>query len=885
MESTAARTLEVCIRAWRVRRPFPSDVSGEDLADYHFSRGEFRAAVDIYATLAPTARIDAKRGWCLAILDRCEEAAQFLTKDNCGSSSAELATLASTIARGWNRGYLHGPPGVSKEEVKARHEEVRALVERALESEYPDRLAFYAYKDMLKWYDDREAALAVAERAVTQFSDPSFAEWHARLLRTLGRPEDRALDSMLRLIPDEPWPTYVEELIDSSLALSRYEDTSRALDLLEEKLRPARENRFETRMSLLRAYVDLRRALDADPGAAIRGLKVCASALQDLVGARAESDLILFVGKLQLALAVVANDESQIQAAVRAIVETIWHLDTEPEHSPGDEMLWAGDVPCIAEFGDGYRAPVVETALDPITGQRWKMLLALRELSQLENSLPTLRQFVIEQGLTLAPPWASSIVATQLMAPKKRDFRLVGRAVARACEHNARVYTHRPIRPALEYPELKAAEAAAFVDGVIEELGGMAEARSTALPLALKELGPPLTRAKAYSPLAKLADHVLSAAKDDRDALFYRAWAHQEAKNLNEARPLYERLIELEPKNSSAFWNVSLVYEHQGDVGALESLITTLEEHARSGEAVWAETLERARKALPNARQNQASANFQSFVESALSQYPALRAASTPVEDLSLLEAACLIALLRASDLDHSEWTLTPFGESNVPFEPTNRFRSSLLDLAKKGIIGFSKLTPLDAFVAKQGSLWFYLDRVRWITNPQTLALQARIRDMAKSDWPSNWVAHAETLARDLATEECVAYIEHLAEERKLTPPAQADSRAVFRELLEHSSVGKCWYYIYYGVQSANDYRTKYPVSSEKVTAMMLKKVRERGAIALEKGWDTSYKRIRALPRSHLSAALHDVLTGWGERAFEEPIRLLTLPDGGTTLH
>ena len=95
--------------------------------------------------------------------------------------------------------------------------------------------------------------------------------------------------------------------------------------------------------------------------------------------------------------------------------------------------------------------------------------------------------------------------------------------------------------------------------------------------------------------------------------------------------------------------------------------------------------------------------------------------------------------------------------------------------------------------------------------------------------------------------------------------------------MLEHCCVGKCWYYIYSGVQSANDYRTKYPVSRAQVTAMMLKRTRERGEIAIAKEWDTQYSRIRALPRSHLSAALHDVLTGWGERAFEEPIRMLAL--------
>ena len=115
--------------------------------------------------------------------------------------------------------------------------------------------------------------------------------------------------------------------------------------------------------------------------------------------------------------------------------------------------------------------------------------------------------------------------------------------------------------------------------------------------------------------------------------------------------------------------------------------------------------------------------------------------------------------------------------------------------------------------------------------------------------------------------------MEYLTHQRRLMAPSRAEARALFRELLELSSVSKCWYYIYVGVTSANDYRTKYKVTSDRVSKMILNQIRNRGVTAIEKGWDTQYRRINQLPRSHFSGALHDALTGWGERAFEEPIR------------
>lgn len=223
----------------------------------------------------------------------------------------------------------------------------------------------------------------------------------------------------------------------------------------------------------------------------------------------------------------------------------------------------------------------------------------------------------------------------------------------------------------------------------------------------------------------------------------------------------------------------------------------------------WDKIRDHVRAALTRARQRQAETDRRAFIRRELSAFPPLRQTPFKATELSLVDAACLLALLRASDLDHSTWTLTPFDSNSIPFEPTDRFCTALFGLARKGVIRIADCTPQSAFVVDEGALRYHLGRVYWIVSPHTLALQRDIRDLARDDWSAHWKAHAETLSRDLTVEECVAYMEHLAEERNLDAPDAADARALFRQLLEHCSVGKCWYYIYSGVQSANDYRTK----------------------------------------------------------------------------
>ena len=877
-------SLETCIRAWRAGRPLQEASAGEDLADAHFSRGQFEAAVRAYTACDPLSeRIQAKRGWCLALMNECQEAAQYLTPANCGSSSAELAVLAVVVAGGWERHKVYQRSGEPAEDARTRKGLVTQLIRRALAvSGKPDHLAFVAYMDLMEWWEDREAALAVAERGIELFESPTLMQWHALLLRTLGRPNDASFDALLTHLPEEPSSAYVGEVLESALALSRYNDASAALDVLEQKLRPEEDATFDLRVMLMRSYVDLRRALDADPGAAVGGLATADKAIEQLSIVRDDRDaaawLRLFASKLRLALAVIAKNDRGIRESAKSIIDITWAADTAPDYSPEYDEMFVGGLVHGAKFGSGYESPTVAAALAPEDQVRWKLFNALHAINHSEGTEDQARELIAVAGPEAAPNWASDVVADLLLSAEDVDARAVGYAIARHCLHVARMDESYATPPGLDYDHLSAAQRSELIHGLEILWAENSPEIGYAARVLMMEVGPVLVANRAYLDVKRLADRALGTTPDDITALFYAALARHELQQLGEARRLYERLLELQVNHHAACWNLTLIYQAQGDADALDDILPRLTEFASAGAKEWVDVRDLAQAARSKARQQQAKTDFRAFVSRELASFAPLRDKPIDVDELSLLEAASLIALLRACDLDHSSWTLSPFGMSSNPFEPTNRFRTSLFDLARKGIIRISESTPIEAFTERDGDLRYFLDRVQWSITPHTLALHIVIRDRSRRSWPAHWSAHVEVLARDLATEECIEYMEYLAEQRGLDAPDRTESRGLLRELLEHSSVAKCWYNIYSGVQSANDYRTKYPVSRAQVTAMMLRRTRERGEAALANGWETKHRRIGALPRSHLSAALHDVLTGWSDRAFEEPVRTLTDP-------
>lgn len=274
-------------------------------------------------------------------------------------------------------------------------------------------------------------------------------------------------------------------------------------------------------------------------------------------------------------------------------------------------------------------------------------------------------------------------------------------------------------------------------------------------------------------------------------------------------------------------------------------------------------------------------------VQRALARFPALDACPDEPAALSLLQSASLVALLRA-ELDHSRWILQPLERMAAPFEPhaggcSRRFIATLFDLAQLGIVGFSRSTPKGVLGERDGNLTAYLDRVVWSVSPRTLALYRAVRDLPRAQWPAEWRESAPMLARDLGAQELMAYACHLCEQRSLVAPDENEVLPVFKHLLEHRSVAHGYYLVSKTVRETVDYQAKYNAGQQQTLTRLHKLLRGNVERSLQNGWDTRYHRDRDVPASLLFEALHDVLTGWGSRAFDEPVFSLPLTANGVT--
>ena len=268
-------------------------------------------------------------------------------------------------------------------------------------------------------------------------------------------------------------------------------------------------------------------------------------------------------------------------------------------------------------------------------------------------------------------------------------------------------------------------------------------------------------------------------------------------------------------------------------------------------------------------------------LEEVLARYPDPATSRVNPEDLSLLEAASLIALLRACPLDHIRWTLSPLRDASVQrFEPTKKFIGIMFDMMAKGVIAVDASTPPDVIEVRDGRLHAYLDRVVWRISANTLELQRAIRDMPRQQWPESWRSHAPVLARDLGVEELAVYLEHLLADRSLPTPDMAEIREIFRVQLEQLAIAQCYYLAHKTMKETLDYQARYRPGFKQLQARVINLLRGNGEKAIAQGWDTRYERAHDLPASLLFEALHDVLTGWGKRAFDEPV--MTLPLAGS---
>lgn len=265
-----------------------------------------------------------------------------------------------------------------------------------------------------------------------------------------------------------------------------------------------------------------------------------------------------------------------------------------------------------------------------------------------------------------------------------------------------------------------------------------------------------------------------------------------------------------------------------------------------------------------------------------LARLPGPETCPTDPAQLSLLEAAALIALLRA-DMDHARWTLAPLERLAQPFEPhapqlgARKFIPVLFDLLAKGVVGIAPTTPAGALKIKDGKVVAFLDQIVWSVSPATLALYRAIRDLPRHRWPAAWIEQAPVLARDLGAQELLVYLMHLCEERRLQLPDADVVMPHLKALLEQRSIAHGYYIAHKTAKEAADHYAKYRPNPQALITRMHNLLRGNIEKTLTAGWDTTYNREKDLPESLLFAALHSTLTRWGDRAFREAVYTLPL--------
>ncbi len=889
-DSGSPATLAECLLARsRHSDPHPGveEPTAEQAADRLLAESELRAAAEAYASLpSSTSHTRAKQGWCLIWLGDVDEGRLLLEPEAVGGASAELVARAVLLADGWDGKHLRrGFSGrKAQEDRKERLDNVLGLLRQAIEAEPPDVNAFDLMERFGEWpYTARNETLAMVEGWLSRTDYVGLRVWRARLLRLMGKTTQEVVQELLEYSRSARDAGYFQELFESARECGRLDVARNVLKFLREAAGADMSHELRHDLAMLDADLTLqaiRTGEGGDPRVARQQLVEARAALSAERLDNPQSyafDLLLIIEETrgceesrvrvsEAAAAFLSSLEKDEHAGLECIGNAFPASVTSEEYFSGTVRL--GFSASLIDV-----APVVQSVLDGEHADRWR-LATLIYRNETEEALSSDEA---EELLTLgeggAPRYRHQMLLGVALGAEMTGERAAraGRLFAKSLIYEARAAfrsgsAELPDEVAGFSPEILVR----FADGLLSSLQELdAEGTQVLRSEVLDCLAQALIDAKLHLVLQRAAEDATKFAPSVR-ARFFAGYASQMLNERTKARVAYEAVLAEDPRHTSATRNLLIILDQQGDLDAIQGLLPHVVAMADSDPTLWKPTLELARSAEKRAKAGKVGRDLREKVAVQLADFPPLTSQPVDIGELSLIEAAHLVALIRACDLDHETWTLKPFDRSSTPFDPTNFMRSALFSLVRRGVVTIAESSPLSAFtLTADGDVSYRLGEVEWRITPETIELRERIRKLSRRNWPTSWQRQLPVVARDLAVEECVAYAEHLCERRRMTPPERADLRVLFREMIETTAVTRCWGFIWMGVASANDYKSQYPATQKHIATRMLNQIREKWERGMAEGWGNSYKRPATLQRSQIAIALHDVLTGWRERAFE----------------
>lgn len=891
------QTLAQCIAAWRGGLDLAiteAEDRPEEVGDCHFAAGEFLQAASSYGQVRrPNSVCKAKYGWVAAVNGDFALAKTLLTTRNCGDTSGEIAILVLIEVGGFGAPLLHSAEQgkLSASQKSKLLSKVTSLLQLCLQESEPDFLVFYVYKDVFPYYQNAALHLPVAKRGLSFFSNYYVVRlWHARVCRLARATDSSVLSGLRENIPSKWNGEYAEEIFQTACYLQDYSSIDRILESTSQWVASEWEEPQVSvglnQLDLLHSYLDLKRIQQGDNAVLSRA---CARLNEQVEVAIRDHCVVIvasegaidqrFTDMTVLALRLALACESDDKLLVRKIVNLLASVRMKSEAGPGCDDLFSDylfrnplAMESLAIDLDRYTA-FIESCVDGEVFNKWLFIRAAEAVvlgDELEENIETLVAFAPvfdAPGLFtyISDAWLGRLESDNLLHIMQFANALIAYVNWLKKEPSSEIYY------GFELSEASSEIINLLLGSVLERL--KAE-RSYVGEWLVGLFGAALLEHKRHINLLEVCELVLEQVESGI-ALFYSGYVLQVEGLLEDARERYESAIKVKPDYTAALGNLAIVYRDLDLFPELETLVSCIAAKAKGDSDSWRRVLDIAKRQLSGLTAQRTQHQAQQRLISAKSSFSNLVSSSLEPGNLSLIEAVYLVALVRGCDMDHVNGRLAPFGTTAKPMDPTPGLRYAIIGLLKKGILGIADITPDSAFDVSAEHTRYYLHRITWTFNSATLDLYKNIRKLSRGEWPENWESQLSILARDLAVEECVQFLESQAEERKIEPPPVEDMRSVYRLLLEKCSVSRCWYFSYLAAMSANDYRTKYNANDRAVTTRLIRLVDQKAAKALEEGYGKDFNRSSSSPRSQLSEAFHDVLTGWEEKAFTTPLHEL----------
>ncbi|MGE0526861.1 MAG: hypothetical protein AB7P49_07355 [Bdellovibrionales bacterium] len=365
---------------------------------------------------------------------------------------------------------------------------------------------------------------------------------------------------------------------------------------------------------------------------------------------------------------------------------------------------------------------------------------------------------------------------------------------------------------------------------------------------------PLLWAEKMFKEMFAVAE-VLAPTSEKDGIWFDLAYSASSLEKKGTAENAYRRCIELNPKNSSALHNLSLLIEKADLAEAIELQQRAYDKNPK--DEVIKKRYDRFKPVI----------HFKNSMELSLSE-------PVEFEALTLKDRLYLGAVLVAC-LSEDQKIIHSVSEINERLAPGHDYVTSILrHLWHSDILVLDPHSNIEALsLSEDGRYLAKLHNVRWLLNVKSKDKMSRAKMLTELIQPELLdtanLDEATELWHEVALEESLEYLQYKRDSVSLSAEVSEKTREYFVDLMQRYSTAQMYNIIWNSVKNAVMYQREKGLPNAHAANLVVSQCKQYGDKAMAEGWDLKpYRRNFDLPQTIISHLLYDRLLGIGEAGF-----------------